>query len=157
VSAHPALNRELLRFALLGAGNTIVTSAAFYGLSAVLPAAVAFTIVYACGVALVTIATPRFVFSSTPTRASRASLGVGYVCIYLVGQATIRVLEHLDAPRAAIVLGTMAVTAPLGFVVARLFVGEANPDPPTEGLPLDSPGESGPTTDRLAPSVPRRT
>jgi putative flippase GtrA len=123
VSARPGLHGELLRFGLLGAANTIATGAGFYALSFLVPAAVAFTIVYVCGIALVSLATPGFVFGSTPTRARRAGLALVYAGVFVMGQAMIRLLQHLDAPRLGVVLGTLAVTAPLGFVVARLLVG----------------------------------
>jgi hypothetical protein len=43
---------------------------------------------------------------------------------YLVGIGVISLLTSvLSAPRAVVVVGTVMVTAPLGFVGARLLVG----------------------------------
>ena len=50
-------------------------------------------------------------------------LALWYVGTYLVGIGVISLLESVvSAPRVAVVLGTVAVTAPLGFIGARLLV-----------------------------------
>ena len=56
---------QVLRFGALGGANTALTTAAFYLLAWVLPAEVAFTIVYAAGIVFVALTTPRYVFRAT--------------------------------------------------------------------------------------------
>jgi putative flippase GtrA len=116
---------QLLRFGALGGANTAVTTVAFYLLALVLPAGVAFTIVYAAGIAFVALTTPRFVFRSAASWWRRLALAGWYVAVYLVGLGVVSILDSvLDAPRIVVVLGTVAVTAPLSFLGARLLVAD---------------------------------
>ena len=108
----------MLRFILLGGANTLGTTAAFYALTAVLPARIAFTVVYLVGLAFVVVFTPGYVFGSRSSWLRRLLLALWYVGTYALG---IGVISALSAPRAVVVLGTVSVTAPLGFVGARLL------------------------------------
>ena len=113
---------ELLRFGVLGGVNTAVTAAAFYLLAFVLPAGVAYTIVYAAGIVFVALTTPRYVFRSTASWPRRLALAGWYVAVYAVGLGVVWLLSSLDAPRLVVVIGTVCVTAPLSFLGARLLV-----------------------------------
>ena len=113
---------ELLRFGALGGVNTAVTAAAFYLLALVLPAGVAFTIVYAAGIVFVALTTPRYVFRSAASWPRRLALAGWYVAVYVVGLGVVWLLTLLDAPRLVVVIGTVCVTAPLSFLGARLVV-----------------------------------
>jgi putative flippase GtrA len=114
----------VLRFTLVGGANTVGTTAAFYGLATVLPARIAFTIVYAAGLAFVVAVTPRYVFGSRSSWGRRLLLALWYVGTYGVGIGVITLLTSaLSAPRAVVVVGTVMVTAPLSFVGARLLLG----------------------------------
>ena len=114
---------QFLRFLVVGGVNTAVTTVLFYGLALVVPPRVAFTLVYVGGLAFVTMATPKYVFR-VRARASRlALLAVWYVGIYVVGLAVVSMLDSIVESRAVIVVGTVLVTAPLGFAGARLLVG----------------------------------
>jgi len=114
----------VLRFLLLGSANTLATGAVFYGLAAALPAPAAFTIVYAAGLAVVVFATPRYVFGSRSSWSRRSLLALWYFATYGVGIGVISLLSSIaSAPRVAVVLGTVCVTAPLSFLGARLLVG----------------------------------
>lgn len=114
----------MLRFIVVGGTNTVVTAAAFYGLATLLPARIAFTIVYAAGLAFVVVVTPRYVFGSRTSSARRLLLALWYVATYGVGIGVIALLASvLSAPRLVVVLGTVMVTAPLSFIGARLLVG----------------------------------
>ena len=57
----------MLRFIVVGGTNTLGSTIAFYLLALVLPARVAFTIVYPAGLTFVLVATPRYVFGSRPS------------------------------------------------------------------------------------------
>ncbi len=87
-----------------------------------MPASVAFTIVYLAAFIYLTLATPRFVFGVRATRRRNVALAGWYVVVYLVGIVTIWLLGSLELPRAAITLGTVAVTSPLSFLGARFIV-----------------------------------
>ena len=137
---------QALRFLLLGGANTAVTTVAFYVLALVLPARVAFTLVYVAGLAFVVLATPRYVFRAHASWRRRLLLALWYLGTYLVGIGVISLLSSgLDAPRIVVVLGTVALTAPLSFLGARLLVGSAatprpaRPRPDREAPRPDSP------------------
>lgn len=112
------------RFLVLGGANTAVTSLAFYGLSFIVPASVAFTIVYAVGLTFVTLTTPRYVFRTSASHRRKLALVSWYVGVYFCGLLAIHVLtDALSAPRVLVVLGTVAITTPLNFLGARRLVG----------------------------------
>jgi len=111
----------------LGGANTATTSGAFYLLAVILPPRIAFTLVYCVGLAFVTAVTPRYVFGSHPSGKRRLLLALWYVGTYFAGIGLISLLTGtFSAPRIAVVLGTVAVTAPLSFLGARLLL--ARPD-----------------------------
>lgn len=121
----PATMRgQLLRFVVVGGVNTTCTTVAFYLLATVLPAEIAFTIVYLAGIVFVVVVTPRYVFASSSSPKRRLLLALWYLATYGVGVGLISLLTtQLSASRLVVVLGTVLVTAPLGFVGARLLVG----------------------------------
>src|SRR5262245_22107563 len=114
---------RVIRFAVVGGANTLITSAAFYALTFVLPTALAFTLVVAGGLAFVAAVTPGYVFGTSPTSARRALLVCWYATTWLAGLGVIALYTAADVPRAAVVLGTVAVTAPLNFLGGWLLVG----------------------------------
>jgi putative flippase GtrA len=114
----------LLRFVVVGGTNTLATGVAFYLLAVVLPARIAFTLVYVAGLTFSVLVTPRYVFGARSSHARRLLLALWYFGTYLVGIGVISLLTGpFDAPRPVVVVGTIAVTAPLSFVGARLLVG----------------------------------
>ena len=132
---------QVLRFLLLGGANTAGTTLAFYLLARELPARLAFTLVYVAGLSFVVLMTPRYVFRARAPWRRRFLLALWYVGTYLVGIGVISLLTAgEDAPRIVVVLATVAVTAPLSFLGARLLVGG--------GIKPRAPGR---TTDRGAP------
>ena len=121
------ISRQFLRFAAVGAVKTVVTTLAFYALAVLLPPRLAFSIVYFAALGLVAFVTPRFVFQTRASRSKIALLVLWYIAIYFVGLGVVAVLESITEARAVIVLGTVAVTAPLGFIGARFLVGSSPP------------------------------
>ena len=122
-STAPHLPGQLLRFLLVGGMNTAVTSLLFYGLALALPPRVAFTVVYVGGLAFVTLATPKYVFRVGTRPRRRALLALWYVMTYAVGLGVVSALDAVFDSRAVIVVGTVLVTAPLGFAGGWLLVG----------------------------------
>jgi putative flippase GtrA len=128
VSAVPArsLRREIQRFLIVGVVNTAWTAAMFYGLSLIFAASVAYTLVYAGGLAFLVMTTPRFVFGARPTAGRRAALAAWYLVVYLFGLVVIRFLgEVLELNRLGVTVGTVVVTSPVGFIGACLLVGRS--------------------------------
>lgn len=114
---------QVLRFIVVGGTNTVVSTAAFYALTFVLQARIAFTLVYVAGLVFTVIVTPRFVFGVRSSHRRRVVLALWYVAIYAVGIGVISVLEATVAPpRIVVVLGTVMVTAPLSFIGGRLLL-----------------------------------
>ena len=116
------LGAQFLRFLVLGVAKTAATGALLYGLTALLPARVAFTIVYAASLVVVALVTPRFVFRLRASRARIAMLLGWYGVVYGVGVAVVSALDTLTESRLLLSFGTVCVTAPLGFVGACLIL-----------------------------------
>src|SRR5262245_31580605 len=114
---------RVLRFAAVGGANTVATSAAFYALTFVLQPAVAFTLVVAGGLAFVAAVMPGYVFGTSPPRGRRALLVCWYATTWLAGLGVIALFTAAGVPRAAVVIGTVCVTAPLNFLGGQLLVG----------------------------------
>src|SRR3954452_3723271 len=113
-----------LRFLLVGGANTAVTALAFYLLTFVLPARLAFTLVYVAGLVFVVFATPRYVFGARSSWRRRALYGLWYGGTYLVGIGVVSLLDSaLEAPRLVVVLCTVMVTAPLSFLGGVVLFG----------------------------------
>src|ERR1043166_3114695 len=115
---------QALRFVVLGCFNTGATIVGFYLLSGVVSPHVAFTVIYALGIAFVVLVTPGYVFGARAPWSRRALLGLVYVGSYVVGLGVMTGLRDVfDAPRIVVVLAPAAVTAPLSFIGARFLVG----------------------------------
>ena len=115
---------QALRFIVVGGANTFLTTVAFYLLAAVLPTRIAFTVVYLAGLAFAILVTPRYVFGSSTSRKRRLLLALWYLGTYGVGNGMISLLtSETSASRELVVIGTVMVTAPLGFVGAKVLVG----------------------------------
>jgi putative flippase GtrA len=123
-----SLRGEILRFLVVGALNTILTTVAFYLLSLMMSASLAFTIVYAGAIVYLVLATPRYVFGARMGAGRSLALAGWYVVVYLVGQGVIRLLEDVaELNRLGVTIGTVAVTSPLSFIGARLLVRHSRP------------------------------
>ncbi len=113
-----------MRFVSVGGANTVCTTIAFYVLALFIPVRLAFTVVYVAGLIFVVAITPHVVFGSRASVGRRVLLALWYVLMYLVGIGVISLLTSVGDPsRAVTVLGTVAVTAPLSFVGARVLLG----------------------------------
>ena len=113
---------ELLRFAVVGGTNTVVTLALFVLLQRWLAPPVAYTVVFALGLAYTTAMTATVVFGVRLTWARAAAFVGWYLAVYAVGLLVVLLLERLWDPSASVTaVVTVCVTAPLNFGGGRLL------------------------------------
>jgi putative flippase GtrA len=116
---------QLLRFAAVGGTNTLITLALFVLLQRWLQPSVAYTIVFAAGLAYTTAVTASVVFGSRLTARTGVLFAVGYLAVYGVGLLVVHVLTTLWHPSSTVTaVVTVVVTAPLNFLVGRLLFGD---------------------------------
>jgi putative flippase GtrA len=116
---------EVVRFLLVGGSNTLVTLVLFTVLQRWLTPGVAYTLVYALGLAYTTVMTARVVFGARLTWRTGGIFVGWYVLVYGVGLLVVQGVHSIWQPSAvALSVITLAVTAPLNFLGGRfLFSG----------------------------------
>lgn len=117
------LGRQAWRFILVGGSNTVLTAAAFVGLAQFMDPRLAYTLVFAAGLAFTTLLTGRYVFSAqAPPR--RLALFVGwYLCVYALGLGTVQIMRQQVDSSVLLAVITVLVTAPVNFIGGRLIFG----------------------------------
>ncbi len=115
-----SLTGSAWRFLLAGGANTLVTATALTLLSLVIDPRVAYSVVFALGIALSTVLANRFVYGIRMNSRTVAAYVAMYVVVYLVGLAALSAARHAGLPEAASGL-VVVVTAPLTFVGGRLL------------------------------------
>jgi len=111
------------RFLVIGATNTLVTTAVLVGLSYVMPGWLAYTISFGLGLVYSTVFASRWVFTRDGSPRAAIAYALCYVVIFLVGLVVIAGIEALAWPAFANAL-SVVVTAPLGFVAGRIVFAE---------------------------------
>jgi putative flippase GtrA len=123
-----ALRRQGWRFLLLGGSNTVITFALLAVLAHFIDHRVAYTLVFAAGLAFSTALTGRFVFSAAGSRGKSAAFMLWYVGVYLVGLIVVELVDRDgDHSGPAVALAVVCVTAPLGFLGGRLIYHRSSP------------------------------
>jgi putative flippase GtrA len=118
----PDLHGQVVRFLLLGACNTALTTALLALLATAVDPQLAYTIVFVLGVLFTVTLTGRMVFRTSPSRPRVAMFAGWYLLVYAVGLLVVRLLDHeLSWGPVALAIGTVAVTAPLSFMGGRLI------------------------------------
>jgi len=115
---------QVIRFALLGGLNTLITGILFVALASFIAPALAYTISFATGIAIAVGLTPVFVFRAPASRRSRFRYLLWYLVVYLVGLTFVSLFTdrwRLDSITTAVL--TFLITAALGFTGARLLFG----------------------------------
>lgn len=107
-----------VRFGLAGGLNTLVTGVLLSLLATAIDPALAYTLVFAVGIALSTYLAGAFVFRVRMSRKEVALYVALYVGVYLVGLACLGVAIRLGMPEAWSGL-VVFVTAPLTFLGGR--------------------------------------
>jgi putative flippase GtrA len=113
---------QLLRFLVVGGSNTLVTLVLFVLLQQWLSPGVAYTVVFALGLAYTTALTATVVFGNRLTWGRGAAFAGWYLLVYTVGLAVVQLLDALWEPSSVVTaVATVALTAPLNFLGGRLL------------------------------------
>lgn len=111
---------DALRFLAAGGLNTALTSAVYFAGLTVLSSGVSYTIAWLAGLAFVTAFYPDRVFPGGRAGfADRLALGGSVVAVFVVGLATLHLLERALQSRAVAFFATLAITTMLNFLVSR--------------------------------------
>lgn len=107
------------RFLVVGATNTLVTTAILVALSYLMPGWLAYTISFALGLAYSTIFAARWVFTRHGSNRRAAVYALCYLAIFAIGLTVVAGIRALEWPAYANAL-SIFITAPLGFVAGRI-------------------------------------
>jgi putative flippase GtrA len=123
-----ALRRQGWRFLLVGGSNTLITFLLLAALAHFIDHRVAYTLVFAAGMAYTTALTGRFVFSAESSHGRNAAFVLWYIGVYLIGLLAVHLVDR-NGERSgfAVALATVVVTAPLGFLGGRLIYHRSPP------------------------------
>jgi putative flippase GtrA len=127
---------SIVRFLVVGGSNTAITLVLLAILARVIPPWLAYTVVFALGLAYTTALTGRFVFGADTT-SRRAALFIGwYLAVYVVGLGVVQTLQALgvDSPDVLALL-TVVITAPLTFLGGRWIFRDRAPHSQKELVP----------------------
>lgn len=121
---------ELLRFAVLGGANTVLTYLLLLGLTYVIDPRLAYTVAFTAGVLANVALTGRLVFGSRPTGRRRANYAVWLVVVFLAGLGAVQ-LALVARVSTELLLAALPVfvTAPLNFIGGRLLLAGPAPSP----------------------------
>jgi putative flippase GtrA len=131
--AEPAVGQrsgygQVVRFLLVGASNTAVTLALFVLLQNWLSPTVAYTVVFALGLAYTTVMTASVIFGATLTWRTGGAFVGWYLLVYGVGVAVVQAVHLMWQPSSFVTaVVTVGVTAPLNFLGGRLLFRGARP------------------------------
>lgn len=116
----PSNRSSFLRFLAVGGSNTVVTLVLFALLARVMAPWLAYSAVFALGLAYTTVLTGRFVFGAHNTRRSSGLFIGWYLAVYALGLGVVQTLQALGVSSPDILaLLTVLVTAPLNFLGGR--------------------------------------
>jgi len=110
----------VLRFAVAGIGNTVLTGTLLTVLTRVVDPAVAYTIAFGTGIAMSTVLAGTFVFRQKLSAPRVIAYVTLYIVVYLAGLAALRAALALGLPpelSGAVIL----ITAPLAFLGGRVI------------------------------------
>ena len=119
---------QILRFLMVGGSNTAITLVLFALLARVIAPWLAYTTVFALGLAYTTALTGRFVFGADTTWRNSGLFVGWYLLVYAVGLGVVQTLQALGVGSPDILaLLTVMVTAPLTFLGGRwIFRGRSS-------------------------------
>jgi putative flippase GtrA len=114
------IQREFLRFALLGGANTLLTLGLYWLLLRWTTHTVAYALAYAAGIVFSAVANARYTFGTQLTAQRFATFAGVTLLLYAFNAALLEALVRWAGvdPRLA-VLVVVAVSVPLGFIGSR--------------------------------------
>lgn len=115
-SGEPA---RALRFLASGAFNTLLTYLLYLGALAFMSPGVAYTLVYALGIALAYALNRAFVFRSHAGWRSAVAMPLIYLLQYLLSLGIITVWVRLGLPAALAPLPAIALSMPVTYLLTR--------------------------------------
>jgi len=116
----PSNRSAILRFLVVGGSNTAITLVLFALLARAMAPWLAYTVVFALGLAYTTLLTGRFVFGARNTWRSSGLFVGWYLLVYAVGLGVVQTLQALGVHSPDLLaLLTVVVTAPLNFLGGR--------------------------------------
>jgi putative flippase GtrA len=116
----PSNRSSILRFLVVGGSNTAVTLVLFAILARVIQPWLAYTVVFALGLAYTTVLTGRFVFGADNTGRSSGLFIGWYLAVFVLGLGVVQTAQALGVRSPDVLaLSTVAVTAPLNFLGGR--------------------------------------
>jgi putative flippase GtrA len=116
-----------LRFGIAGGANTLITGALLSVLAHFIEPALAYTIVFAAGIALSTYLAGSFVFRARMSRRQVIYYVALYVVVFAVGLLVLQLAFALGMPDAYSGL-VVLVTAPLTFLGGRVIFWKLDKD-----------------------------
>jgi len=123
MTAYQSWAADGFRFLLAGAVNTLITLAVYQLLLFIAPPWLAYTMSWLVGLLFVVVFYPSRVFAGARRDlAARMGLGASYVAVFLLGLATLRILENGGVPARLSIFAVLAVTTAANFVVGRLIL-----------------------------------
>jgi putative flippase GtrA len=116
----PSTRSSVLRFLAVGGSNTMITLVLFALLARIMAPWLAYTLVFALGLAYTTMLTGRFVFGADNTRRRSGLFIVWYLTVFVIGLGVVQTVQAfgVDSPDLLALL-TVLVTAPLNFLGGR--------------------------------------
>lgn len=119
---------QLLRFIAVGGSNTAITLCLFVLLQQIMSPAIAYTVVFALGLAYTTALTAKVVFGSRLTWRNGSAFVGWYLVVYGIGLLAVQLITTMWRPSSVVTaVVTVAVTAPLNFLGGRLLFDRRAP------------------------------
>jgi len=115
-------NRAWLRFLAFGGANTVVTFGIFIGFGLIIHPALAYTIAFIAGIAIVTVFSNRLVFRANKSWARSFAFVGWYLLVFSLGQVIISVTEPTGMKNLVYVSALLlAVTVPLSYLGGQVI------------------------------------
>lgn len=114
------IGRELLRFVVVGAVNTVLTLLLFEGLRLLMPYIVAYSLAYVLGIFVSYLLNTTYVFRRPKTFKTAALFPLVYVGQYLFGVVLMWMLvENVGLSPTLAVLVVILASVPVTFMMSR--------------------------------------
>ncbi|MDR7222768.1 hypothetical protein [Aminobacter aminovorans] len=118
--AEGRLAGDAVRFLVAGGLNTALTSLVYFIGLTVVPSGVSYTMAWLAGLAFVMVYYPERVFLGGRTGiADRLAMGASVIAVFLIGLASLHLLERALTNATAAFFITLVMTTILNFAISR--------------------------------------